>query len=246
MNGLIKKYITVLETVEQTTEYDSCVEELKRTFIEQEFDPEVFQNIVIRAKYNRNLFSEISNIDSMKRARDHLVAYLQGLLLAEGSELPKRIADLHDYLTHFYFFLEAFREVMPHKSATIKTETLRAVKIINEYDLQHLLYAALRPLWRDIRCEVVQDTGYASVRVDLIIESAETAIEVKCTRKTLSIKELTEQIAADIYHYNQKYVFVFVYDKDKAIKDRGAFERAYSKKTAEQQVFTIVLQPVYL
>jgi len=153
---------------------------------------------------------------------------------------------LHIYLKHFYSFLEAFREIKPHKKATLTAEDLQKITIQNEYDLQHLLYAGLKPLWQDTRTEVVEDTGYGSVRVDIVIDSIGAAIEAKCTRESMTVKDLTEQIAADIFHYKQKYLFIYIYDKEKIIRDKDSFESAYSRMTEEKQVFTIVLQPVHL
>lgn len=41
--------------------------------------------------------------------------------------------------------------------------------IQNEYDLQHLLYAALKPLYPGIRKEVSKDSGIGTVREDIFI-----------------------------------------------------------------------------
>ena len=59
-------------------------------------------------------------------------------------------------------------------------------------DLQHLLYAALRPLYEDIREEVTEDSGVGAVRSDLKIPSLNAVIEAKCSRKSMNLKSLTE------------------------------------------------------
>lgn len=143
-------------------------------------------------------------------------------------------------------FLEAFKEIEPHKKATITPDALQRIRINNEYDLQHLLYAALKPLWPDARTEVVEDTGYSFVRTDIKIPSIKVTIEAKCTRKSMTVKALQEQIAADSSHYGTDYLFIFVYDREKIIHDKGNFENAYTKLLDKKQIYTIVLQPVKL
>ena len=73
---------------------------------------------------------------------------------------------------------------------------MSALKIENEYDVQHLLFAYLKPLYPMARTEVNQDTGYATVRTDISLDS-ETVIEVKCTRPSMQLGKLKEEIAAD-------------------------------------------------
>lgn len=56
------------------------------------------------------------------------------------------------------------------------------MKIKNEYDVQHLLYACIKLLYPMARIEVNEDTGYGTVRTDIFLDS-ERVIEIKCTRK---------------------------------------------------------------
>ena len=246
MKYLMKRYVDGLQAIQNIDQYDECISSLKEDLVRQKCNPDIRQAIINRAKYTVNSFSAEASQESMKRSRDNLIDYLQGLLIEEDRKESEPIVCLHNYLKHFYSFLEAFREIKPHKKATLTAEDLQKITIQNEYDLQHLLYAGLKPLWQDTRTEVVEDTGYGSVRVDIVIDSIGAAIEAKCTRESMTVKDLTEQIAADIFHYKQKYLFIYIYDKEKIIKDKDAFESAYSRRTEEKQVFTIVLQPVHL
>ena len=79
----------------------------------------------------------------------------------------------------FIFFLEAFREAKPDKRASLTTENLQKIQIENEYDLQHLLYAVIKPLCPDARREVNDDSGVGTVRSDIKILSLNTIIEAK-------------------------------------------------------------------
>ena len=82
--------------------------------------------------------------------------------------------------------------------------------IQNEYDLQHLLYAALKPLYPGIRKEVSKDSGIGTVREDIFIPDLDVVLEAKCTRDSMTLKKLIEEIEADIVHYQEK-IFSFMY-----------------------------------
>ena len=109
--------------------------------------------------------------------------------------------------------MESLSEREIDKRATLKNELLKQIKVENEYDLQHLLYAVLKPLYPDIRKEVSEDSGIGTVRTDLKIPCLNIAIEAKCTRDSMKLKKLTEEIESDIVHYTEQCIVFFVYDK---------------------------------
>lgn len=160
---------------------------------------------------------------------------------AEGARIC-----LERYLNDFYLFLEAFREVRPDKRATLSPEKLQAIQIENEYDLQHILYAALKPLFKDIRKEVTEDSGVGAIRSDIKISSISSIVEAKCTRKTMSLKKLTEEIEADIVHYEAEFIYFYIYDKEKIIKDKQNFETQFNRNFDGKKVTSNVLQPVWM
>ena len=53
-----------------------------------------------------------------------------------------------------------------------------------------------------------------------------------------------EEIEADIVHYKADYIFFYIYDKEKIIKDRHAFETNFNRSFAGKEVRIIILQPV--
>ena len=117
----------------------------------------------------------------------------------------------------------------PDKRATLSSEQLQMIKIKNEYDLQHLLYAVLKPIYLDIRSEVTEDSGVGMVRSDLKIPQLQVVVETKCTREKMQLKKLTEEIEADIVHYSEKNIIFFVYDKYKIIKERQSYEKYFNR-----------------
>lgn len=120
----------------------------------------------------------------------------------------------------------------------------RATLDINdEYDVQDLLYAALQLFFEDVRKEE-WTPSYAgnSSRVDFLLKDKNIIIEVKKTRKSMSDKELGEQLIIDIAKYkvhpNCKMLICFIYDPDVRIvnpkgikndleKDNGDFIKVF-------------------
>lgn len=142
--------------------------------------------------------------------------------------------------------MEALCEKEPDKRATLTHGYLQKLKIENEYDLQHLLYAILKPLYPDIRKEVAADSGVGTIRSDLKIPSLETVIEAKCTRNSMNLKKLTEEIEADIVHYSEKCIIFFVYDKWKIIKDKQTYENHFNNVFDGKEIKIIIQQPINL
>ena len=114
-------------------------------------------------------------------------------------------------------------------------------KIKNEYDIQHILYALLRTVFPETRKEVNGDNGYSGTRADLYLETYDIIIEIKCTRSSMSVKQLTEELGSDAFHYKTKNLYLFIYDKEDIIKNpeayQNAFQRDYEKDGKNVQVF---------
>lgn len=104
----------------------------------------------------------------MLMAKIKLTDYLSALTQEEYQNPD--LKNLEIYLENFYLFLEALTEYLPDKRATIRYENLKKIMIQNEYDLQHLLYAALKPLYPGIRKEVSKDSGIGTVREDILFQ----------------------------------------------------------------------------
>lgn len=151
-------------------------------------------------------------------------------------------------LNNFYKHLESMYQSPVHGNGTIKKEDLDLIKIGNEYDIQRILYALIRPIFPEARMEVNQDAGYRSIRSDIFLDEYNIAIEVKCTRTSMTIRNLTEELGADAFHYKSEYLFAFVYDKEKIILNIDAFKKAYKrdKKTFDKDVEAFVVQPITL
>ena len=180
----------------------------------------------------------------MQEAKENVLVILQKYLKEEKHENDNDC--LLQYLQNFYMFLEALTEKKIDKRSTIKLEDFQNLKIENEYDLQHFMYAVLKPLYPDIRKEVSEDSGVGTVRADLKIPCLEVSIEAKCTRENMSLKKLTEEIEADIVHYKDSNIVFFIYDRAKIIQDRQNYENHFNHVFDGKKIKVIILQPIFL
>jgi len=104
------------------------------------------------------------------------------------------------------------------------------------------LYAYLKPIYPSARLEVCEDNGYRTFRGDIVLDK-DTMIEIKCTRSSMSLKSLLEEIEADMTHYQAANLYFFIYDKEKLISGPINFKNTYEKKSEEKEIHLIIHQP---
>lgn len=247
MDNLLENYIKELQLINTVERYNDLMNNLNHVLASEGYNPEIVRTVRLKGKYLVNKFSDASTMESMLKAKENLITYLENIVQEESRDSTVTVQKcLEEYLHNFYFFLEAFKEMQPNKKATLSSESLRNIQINNEYDLQHLLYAVIKPLCKDARLEVTEDTGFGMVRSDIKIPSINAVLEAKCTRENMSLKKLTEEMEADIVHYKADYIYFYIYDKEKIVKDRQAFETAFNREFDGKHIKSILLQPVYI
>lgn len=245
MDNLLEGSVKELKGIDCTEEYDAFVQKYIKLLRQCKYEAEVIQNIRNKGKYVKSPLSDRVTRESMLKSKEDLLLYLESLLFEKQEEfLQDGRGCLETCLNNFYLFLEAFKEVVPDKRATLTVEDLQKIRIENEYDLQHLLYAVLKPLYADIRKEVTEDSGLSAIRSDLLIPSQNTVVEAKCTRDKMQRKKLIEELEADIFHYNAAFIYFYIYDRAKLIKDKHTFETYFNRSFDGKQVRVVILQPV--
>lgn len=240
-----KRLLAQLEQTTETKQIQSILQKLLNLLEGQLTEKEVLRYKQL-ARYQENAFSPAATEQSIKAAKDRVLHFLADRPFTK-SELSKEVALLvvERLLLNFHLYLEELVERAPHGKATI-TQALQHIKIQNEYDVQHLLYSLIKPLFPQARTETVDDTGYGGIRYDIVMDDYNLTIETKCTHEKMTERQLTEEIAADSFHYKKGHVFFFVYDRYKIIRNKTAFEATYSRKENDKIVRTIVLQPIVL
>lgn len=131
-----------------------------------------------------------------------------------------------------------------HGAAGVSQSAWNAISIRNEYDIQRMLYAWLRPVFPTVRTEVYSDSGFVGMRADLFLGDYDLIIEAKCTRKSMTERSLNEEISSDGWNYQAENLYLFVYDKEHIIKNKDAFEKAFMKhSTREHRYRAYVISP---
>lgn len=220
-----------------STTFAASLEKLKR-YLEINPIPSVrFHEIESLGFFMENEYSKKDNRKNLEDAKVRVLTYLE-----QNSDALEASSLLQQILDNFYLFLENLLERKPNAKAGIKEQDLKNLHISNEYDVQHLLYAYLKPIYPSARLEVCEDNGYRTFRGDIVLDK-DTMIEIKCTRSSMSLKSLLEEIEADMTHYQAGKLYFFIYDKEKLISDPINFKNTYEKKSAEKEIHLIIHQP---
>ena len=236
----MRNAIIELKAVKNSNDFESILYSLRDFLKSLDMDPKCLMELEQRAYYPINEYSDKETRNNLDAAAKRVIEYLEEIMT--GSPADDQLLTVLD---NYYLFLESLLERSPHKRGSIQKEQLSGLKIQNEYDVQHLLYAYLQPLYPLARAEVSEDTGYGTVRTDIFLDS-EHVIEVKCTRNSMKLKKLTEEIEADMVHYNAEHIYFFIYDKEKIIENPRLFRNTYENKVKGKQIHIVIHQPKIL
>ena len=236
----MRNAIVELKAVKNSNDFESILYSLRDFLKTLDMDPKCLMELEQRAYYPINEYSDKETRNNLDAAAKRVIEYLEEIMT--GSPADDQLLTVLD---NYYLFLESLLERPPHKRGSIQKEQLSALKIQNEYDVQHLLYAYLKPLYPLARAEVSEDTGYGTVRTDIFLNS-EHVIEVKCTRNSMKLKKLTEEIEADMVHYSAEHIYFFIYDKEKIIENPQLFRNTYESKVKGKQIHIVIHQPKIL
>lgn len=236
----IQDAVTRLKNVKDGQEFSYLLTGLRDFLKTLDTGPQCLMELEQRAYYVINEYSEKETRSNLDAARKRVMEYLEQIMTGSPAD-----DNLLTVLDNYYLFLEALLERPPHRRGGIQKEQLAGLKIQNEYDIQHLLYAYLKPLYPLARAEVSEDTGYGAVRTDISLDS-EHVIEVKCTRGSMPQRRLIEEIEADMVHYHAEYIYFFIYDREKIIENPQLFRDIYENKVKGKQVHIVIHQPKIL
>jgi REase_DpnII-MboI len=105
--------------------------------------------------------------------------------------------------------------------------------IENEYDVQDLLFVAVRAVFDDARTEdwTPKHAG-SSKRIDIVVPSAETVIETKIVRDAAHARRIADELKIDIESYHAhsvcKRLLAFIFDPNGYIVDPNAITQDLS------------------
>lgn len=162
----IQDAVVRLKNVKDGQEFSSLLAGLRSFLKTLDTTPQCLMELEQRAYYVVNEYSDKETRNNLDAASKRVIQYLEEIMT--GSPADDQLLTVLD---NYYLFLESLLERPPHKRGGIQKEQLSALKIQNEYDVQHLLYAYLKPLYPLARAEVSEDTGYGTVRTDIFLDS---------------------------------------------------------------------------
>ena len=213
---------------------------------EADFDEQLTEEIKVKMHYVENEYSKDDTIKALKRALRDTIQFLEESAPSSDEESYKKrdLLLVEKILENFYMYYYAMYKEPVHKRGTLSQDTLNAIEIGNEYDLQRMLYSVLIPIFPTIRQEVYSDNGYGGMRADIYLDLYDLIIETKCTRESMSEKQLIEELGADGFHYRADRIYFFVCDKAQIIKNPEALKKAFerNKKRDGKTVKVFILQ----
>lgn len=125
---------------------------------------------------------------------------------------------------------------------TYRRKGAEKLNFSNEYDVQDLLHALLRPWIQDIRPEEYTPS-YAgkSTRMDFFLPAHELVIETKCVRDRSHAKNVGDELALDIGHYQAhpgaRKLWCVVYDPEHHITNPEGLKDLEGKHSkSEKQI----------
>ncbi|WP_300347748.1 hypothetical protein [Clostridium sp.] len=256
--GFLEEKIKELYMVDNVESIDKLLKEITSNMKEYVYSINLISDLRKNTDYIKSDFSKLKNEENIRKARDRTLLFLEDLkmyfreerynLIDYKTKLDEEtsILILKRILNNFYSHIKSMYIDKVHGRGTIKQENLEKIKIGNEYDVQRILYSLIKPIFPDARTEVVDDESVTSVRYDIEIESCNTVIEVKCTRPSLSERNLNEELGADSFHYSRKNIMFFIYDKENIISNIEEYKKVYNNKFNNKLLDIVIIQPVNL
>ena len=129
---------------------------------------------------------------------------------------PEKVEDLLEVL------VRGLRRAM--HPLTHRRKGAQALSFSNEYDVQDLLHALLRPWVSDIRPEEFTPSyAGSSTRMDFLLPAYSLVIETKIVRDRAHAKRVGDELIIDIEHYRRhpdcRALWCVVYDPDHLISN---------------------------
>ena len=175
--------------------------------------------------------------------------YRFGRVLPQGQTLPNSM-DYADTITAYQ------HPVMPEKVESLLERLVKGLQramhplthrrkgsqslsFSNEYDVQDLLHALLRPWVQDIRPEEFTPSyAGSSTRMDFLLPAHKLVLETKIVRDRSHAKKIGDELIIDIEHYRRhldcKDLWCVIYDPNKFITNAEGLKTDLEGKRASK------------
>ena len=217
--------------------YEQAVKELA-DYLFNAGETDKAQKLTEIAALRNNRFSRRGTVEDLAAGKKVVAEYCRLLPDHETTDADSITVVLENFPL---FCRNLYKESIHERCSIGVKEHLTGFSIENEYDLQKLMLSVLSSLFSDARTESVQDSGHHAVRKDIVIDSESAVIELKCTRSGMTERILSEEIAADMIHYDCKRLFFYIYDKACIIRNAVSFKETYEKKSIDGKSVTMFI-----
>lgn len=238
----------ISDIAEQIYKYNMWCSKIRTYMKEKDFPDKEQEEVKVKMHYTENEYSENETKASLMKAIKDTIQCLEEKISVSSGEVyrPYELSLIEKILNNFFMYYRSMYKNPVHRKGTLSQETLAAIQIGNEYDLQRMLYSILLPIFPNMRQEVCRDNGYGGMRADIYLETYDLIIETKCTRDSMSEKKLIEELGADGFHYNAENIYFFICDKTGIIKNTEAFKKAFEreKKKEGKTVKVFIMQSI--
>ena len=196
-------------------------------------------DLEVIAALQGNVFSKREADDELIRKKEAVIKYCEKI---QKNRLEAKTDHILLLLKNFPVFCRnLYLSKIHEKCSKGVREHLSGFTIENEYDLQKFMLAEMTALFPDARIESVQDSGHHAVRKDIVIDSESAVIELKCTRRGMSERSLSEEVASDMIHYDCGRLYFYIYDKANIISSPLSFRKTYEQKSVEGKHISMVI-----
>lgn len=244
MNDLVQELIDRIDLAQEIETYQSIIKDGIIKLNNHGYS-DIAAQISQLSQFQKNRFSETETKENFNNNKVKVKEYLQLSVMdnqyckiSEG----EAVIIVESILKNFKQSLDKmFHKNIHGKCNDTLKNHLPNIGIQNEYDVQHLMYPFLLSVFEDCRMEKCQDTGHHTVREDIVIDSYKIIIELKCTRRSMTERDLSEEVAADILHYKERHLFFYIYDKEKIIANNRCFINTYEGMRVEGKDIHVII-----
>lgn len=242
MNDILKRISENIVKTESLEEYQTKVSQCVRILSEEGYG-DIAVHISEMSDIRENRFSKRSAKEDLEYNKECLLKYLSGISdqmwPVSSGQAVKLVGVILDNFN--IYCRQLYKEPIHGKcSSSLKTH-LPGIRIENEYDLQRLLYPIICTVFREARIEENEDSGHHTVRKDIVLDELDIVIELKCSRNSMTERQLSDEVAADIVHYSNHHIFFYIYDRKNIIKNAQNFKQTYEQKRIENKDIHVFL-----
>ena len=219
----------IVEFVDACKAQDEYQQALKRGLSFEDAVPSisnpVIRNRLLAGKGFVRRGGQVVALDLSRSLASFFSSELESLVCGHMPDRYERLPKLGDDRS-MYAFARQICEALPVVISILANRTHGRPPYVveTEYDIQDLLRACLRPIFPDVRPEEwTPKFATTSKRVDFIIPSLDTLIEVKKIRDQGHARSVVDELMVDIESYHThpacKHLMCVVYDPEKHIQD---------------------------